>query len=244
MKDIDQGLGAVGLLALATALAVLLTIGTPIILAPDPIKVSDWLGFAGSVLGAMITLGAAFFAWRAVQGQISAQREQMQLDALIRVADRIEYHILPGLTLGTTILNNAVVQIAPTQPKEWILRLGRVGLNKDPRELREHLEKLGGGQIPSDLRDTIVNHVRWVRAAAKGVEDCERQIYYFSAQDKVTRKSDWERAEQALADAKDIAQTSKRGLSEVATALKLRRDKLHTQLERYRARIDAVVAQY
>lgn len=98
MGKFDHGLGAIGALSLTAALAVLLTAGIPILLAGDPLKVSDWLGFAGSFAGAMVALIAAVIAWRAVQRQIETQ---------MRIADRqsalAEYEALRKLS---TIISN------------------------------------------------------------------------------------------------------------------------------------------
>lgn len=70
---IDPGAGAIALLLLATALAVLLTTAVPITVSKDAVELKDWLGFAGNVLGAGVTLLAAVIAWHAVQRQIDAQ---------------------------------------------------------------------------------------------------------------------------------------------------------------------------
>lgn len=90
MKTLDQGFGAIGLLLLAAALSLLLTIGIPISVSRDSIELKDWLGFAGNVLGAFVALLAAIVAWQAVQRQISVQREANLLDILTREEDRIE----------------------------------------------------------------------------------------------------------------------------------------------------------
>lgn len=74
MRGFDHGFGVIGLTVLATAFAVLLTAGVPIVRTPDAVKISDWLGFAGNVVGAGATLAAAYIAWRAVQSQIALQQ--------------------------------------------------------------------------------------------------------------------------------------------------------------------------
>lgn len=75
MHHFDHGLGAIGLLCFAAILAVLVFTGIPLILAGEPLKASDWLGFAGSIAGAMMALIAAAVAWRAVQWQIEANHK-------------------------------------------------------------------------------------------------------------------------------------------------------------------------
>lgn len=51
MERHDQGIWAVGLLCLAAVLAPLLSIGIPLLVSPEPVKLSDWLGFAGAIVG-------------------------------------------------------------------------------------------------------------------------------------------------------------------------------------------------
>ncbi|MET4071544.1 hypothetical protein ABID58_006358 [Bradyrhizobium sp. S3.2.6] len=84
----DQGLGVIGLLVLATVLALLLTLGIPIAVSKDTVELKDWLGFAGNVLGACVTLLAAVIAWRAVQAQIASQRDAMLLEVTAREENR------------------------------------------------------------------------------------------------------------------------------------------------------------
>lgn len=92
----DHGLAAVGLICLALALTVLVTVGAPIAASHTTLELKDWLGFAGNILGGLFTLIAAYIAWRAVQPQIVAQRDATMLGLLSREEDRIE-RMLPGL---------------------------------------------------------------------------------------------------------------------------------------------------
>jgi hypothetical protein len=71
------GLSPVAIMTFALAVIALVSIGLPISLQVE--RLGDWLGFAGSLIGATITLGAAVAAWYAVQSQIAEQR---------RIADR------------------------------------------------------------------------------------------------------------------------------------------------------------
>jgi hypothetical protein len=75
MKKIDQGFGAIGLLILAVVLSCLLVTAVPVIRSEPPAHTSDWLGFAGGVVGGLMTMIAAGFAWIAVQRQIRAQTD-------------------------------------------------------------------------------------------------------------------------------------------------------------------------
>ncbi len=94
--ELDRGVGAVGLLLLAIALAMLLTIGIPISVSKEGVDLKDWLGFAGNVLGAGVTLLAAIVAWFAVQKQIGVEQKATFLNLIIREEDRIEVQ-LPAL---------------------------------------------------------------------------------------------------------------------------------------------------
>jgi hypothetical protein len=75
MKDGNlPGLSPLWLVSLALVLGVSIVVAVPISIATgDTIKLSDWIGFAGSIAGAAMTLLAATFAWFAVQKQIKAQ---------------------------------------------------------------------------------------------------------------------------------------------------------------------------
>lgn len=117
---LDQGLGTIGLLALATVLATLLSIGIPVIAASEPIKIADWLGFAGGFAGAMVTLIAAGIAWNAVQKQIEVQQKianrQLSIDALnilIRQAETLEreQRLIAGIELFARSANSPVVNV-------------------------------------------------------------------------------------------------------------------------------------
>jgi hypothetical protein len=81
------GLTPIAILVLFVALTFLLSAGIPIVLASEPVKVSDWLGFSGAVVSALVTLGAAVIAWRAVQRQIEAQRVIAERQAAIQSYD-------------------------------------------------------------------------------------------------------------------------------------------------------------
>jgi len=73
-----RGLAPIWLIALALVLGVLITVFAPILASPDPVKLSDWFGFAGSFVGAMVALTAAALAWRAVQGQIGQAEDAIE----------------------------------------------------------------------------------------------------------------------------------------------------------------------
>lgn len=97
-NDNLPGLTPIAILSLSAVLAVLLSVGIPILLSPEPVKLSDWLGFAGAVVAAPVTLAAAIIAWRAVQAQITAQRVIADQQAAIQT-----YGVLHEL--ATTIEN-------------------------------------------------------------------------------------------------------------------------------------------
>jgi hypothetical protein len=98
------GLTPVWLAFFALALTSLVLTAAPIIAGSEPVKLSDWLGFSGSVIGAIMTLIAAIIAWNAVRKQLrradeAAERTRLQnefsyramlpfsLSALIEYAD-------------------------------------------------------------------------------------------------------------------------------------------------------------
>jgi hypothetical protein len=73
-----SGLTPIWRLALALVLGVFITVFAPIAASADHVKLSDWLGFAGSFVGAMVTLAAAALAWWAVQSQIRQAKNAIE----------------------------------------------------------------------------------------------------------------------------------------------------------------------
>lgn len=65
-----------GLLVLFALLGVLLCVSLPVIKAEGAVRVSDWLGFAGNVVGALFAMIAAGVAWVAAQRQIRHAAKQ------------------------------------------------------------------------------------------------------------------------------------------------------------------------
>lgn len=105
----DQGFGVIGLLVLATALALLLTIGIPITVSKEAVELKDWLGFAGNLLGAGVTVIAAAVAWVSVQKQITTQRDATLLSIIAREEDRIEEQ-LPALVEISEMAHDCVAK--------------------------------------------------------------------------------------------------------------------------------------
>lgn len=72
----SSGLSPVWLIALAMVLGTTIVVLLPASIASgDPIKASDWIGFAGNVVAGVMTVIAALIAWVAVQKQIGAQQK-------------------------------------------------------------------------------------------------------------------------------------------------------------------------
>lgn len=93
MKKFDQGVGAIGLIVLAAVLASLLVTAMPLVKSEPPAHTSDWLGFAGGVVGGLMTLVAAVVAWVAVQRQIHAQLLIADGQAAIQSYNIVRDHI-------------------------------------------------------------------------------------------------------------------------------------------------------
>lgn len=89
MKRFDQGLGVMGLLALVVTLAVLLSVSLPIIKSDATLRVSDWLGFAGNMIAAVLAAVAAAVAWIAAQRQIRHAALQNSIIAYNAIRDLI-----------------------------------------------------------------------------------------------------------------------------------------------------------
>jgi hypothetical protein len=102
-KNQLSGLTPIWLLTLALALGIFLTVMAPIVAGNEPVKLSDWFGFAGSLGGAVVTLIAAVIAWKAVQAQI-AQSER----AIERARLAEQYAARAMLPLALSSLNEYV----------------------------------------------------------------------------------------------------------------------------------------
>lgn len=89
-STVPRGLTPICLLLLAALLGTLISVSVPFLFAKEDIKFSDWLGFSGSFLGAMVTLVAAAYAWRAVQAQLELQSKAVRLALISREEDRID----------------------------------------------------------------------------------------------------------------------------------------------------------
>jgi hypothetical protein len=72
----DKGLASLSVLAFFTVLAILLGVGLPVIQSEAALKVSDWLGFAGNIIAAVLAAVAATVAWFAAQRQIKQATRQ------------------------------------------------------------------------------------------------------------------------------------------------------------------------
>ena len=76
-------------MSLTLTCGVFLLIAVPTIIAAESVRASDWIGFAGNVLAAGMTIIAAAVAYSAVQRQV-------RIGLLGREEERIE-NALPGL---------------------------------------------------------------------------------------------------------------------------------------------------
>src|SRR6266851_7249999 len=75
-RDNLRGLSPLWLISLAMVLGTAIVVLIPASIASgDPIKSSDWIGFAGAVVAGTMTIIAAVVAWFAVQKQIAIQQE-------------------------------------------------------------------------------------------------------------------------------------------------------------------------
>lgn len=143
----DQGLGIIGMIVLATALALLLTTAIPISVSKETVELKDWLGFAGNVLGAGVALGAAVVAWKSVQDQISAQRDAMLLDMASRQLDRAEQE-LHALTVCCDLAIDVLrVMRADIFDHNRVQELQAIGLKRSEVETRRLIQTKVGGPI-------------------------------------------------------------------------------------------------
>ncbi|MHB8267815.1 hypothetical protein [Bradyrhizobium sp.] len=133
-----SGLSPLWLISLALILGTVILTAIPISIATgDTIKSSDWIGFAGNVVAAVMTLIGAAIAWFAVQQQITVQekianegsekekehREQIEAAAK-RAAVVVMSHSVHGA--GTLLFNtNQLLEIADW-PHDRVDRTGKL----------------------------------------------------------------------------------------------------------------------
>lgn len=80
MKQNLPGLSPLWLISLSLALGTTIVALIPVsISGGETIKANDWIGFAGSVVGSVVTLIAAAMAWFSLRGQIDEQRAEREI---------------------------------------------------------------------------------------------------------------------------------------------------------------------
>jgi hypothetical protein len=165
-----------GLIVLAVALAVLLTTGAPVANSETGVKLSDWLGFAGNILGALVTLVAAYIAWRAVQRQIGAERNATLLDVTTREEDRLEAE-LHAISALEDLYAVSVLQLQKvTNPYDHLQKLQAIGFSPSLSETREALRDRTGGPVPPLMLETFAQKYATLTGAVDRLNDIQNRI--------------------------------------------------------------------
>lgn len=171
MRNIDHGTAAISLLVLAAVLAVVLSVGIPIVLAAEPIKVSDWLGFAGAIAafaGAILVAKIAVApVWRQVNIMASqaalelypileadlteVDRDKVFLNSIWKIGDglkkvtaRVDFADQSDRLLAEAIANELINlrgMIDRIAEEEWQRFYGRLRLEEGLREQRKELRR-------------------------------------------------------------------------------------------------------
>ncbi|WP_316191270.1 MULTISPECIES: hypothetical protein [unclassified Bradyrhizobium] len=158
------------MIGLAVILTGLVTVGAPYAASHTTLEMKDWLGFAGNMLGACVTLLAAWIAWCAVRKQIDAQRDASLLEVVSREEDRLEAELLVidecvGLIDSITVTTHADSLISLN-----ITTLRRSGSFAEDGNLAEEIRRRTGAQsLPSfvpRLSRLVASYWREVEAAA------------------------------------------------------------------------------
>ncbi|MGM4891241.1 hypothetical protein [Tardiphaga sp. 839_C3_N1_4] len=108
------GLTPAWLVSLALALGTTIVVMIPVSIASgDPIKSSDWIGFAGNVVAGAMTLVAAIVAWFAVQSDIQEQKwrfdRELELKADANNIRQAEAKYAAAIVLSQTVHAAATV---------------------------------------------------------------------------------------------------------------------------------------
>jgi hypothetical protein len=162
----SSGLSPVWLISLAMVLGTAIVVLLPASIASgDPIKASDWIGFAGNVLAGAMTILAALIAWFAVQKQIGAQQKiaehQIAAQRIAILQDRLtillnDYRLawklrsaaaslgfIPRIFLPTPLVTIADSDQAISKYNEAAARLEQISEEFDMAETRRWSRNVG-----------------------------------------------------------------------------------------------------
>ncbi|MGJ5022355.1 hypothetical protein [Bradyrhizobium oligotrophicum] len=242
IATIDQGFGVVGLIGLGTALALLLTVGIPIILAPEPVKLSDWLGFAGNVLGSGVALLAAVIAWNAVQRQLSLQREQLLLGVLLREEDRLERQSF-DFNGCATYLRRVCDTIEDVPANDMIFSLRQLQLDATAGEIRRIVAAESGTDLASEAVSIAASKIRDLVEAARNmrITSSEQLFLEWRSQSNWIEYPEMTFEQHRERSVEDLKRQLK-GLSGAASSLFFRQVAVGKRMAEYRARIEAVLS--
>lgn len=158
----DKGMGAIGVLALFVILSVLLSTTLPVIKSEAPLKVADWLGFAGNIIASVFAAGAAVVAWIAAQRQIRHAALQNSV---------IAFGTLKGILEALNADFNATHKIAMALDsiEGWVEFSGVKSLDlveESVKELMEAAEKLSSATAEASgtpstrkMRGDLLSHL-------------------------------------------------------------------------------------
>lgn len=121
-KGYLPGLSPLWLIMLAMVLGTLIVVLLPVAIATgEPIKSSDWIGFAGNVVSGAVTLLAAIVAWFAVQRQITASKEianLTQTEAWETIRDDLR-DMVDGIDIFWRSVDHAMASTKTEELQEW-----------------------------------------------------------------------------------------------------------------------------
>jgi hypothetical protein len=165
----ERGLASIAVLVLFAVLAALLGVWLPIIKSDAPLKVSDWLGFAGNIISAVLAAIAVTVAWVAAQRQIrhaARQNSVIAYGALREVIASINRDAIINLSICTALARIEEELKDMRKKKEINSRLmslsysfvGRElnSLKEAKDELEERRENPWGGPKERAVRDNLI----------------------------------------------------------------------------------------
>lgn len=163
-------------MTLAIVLTVLVTVGAPMVASKTTLELKDWLGFAGNILGALVTLVAAYVAWRAVQRQVRTERNATLLDVTSREEVRLEAE-LHAISVFEDLYLLTISGHEPMQiPQNYIDMMKAVGFSQSVSETRAALRSRVGGAIPPIMLEgfaikyaSLTKHVERLRTTQQQV---------------------------------------------------------------------------
>lgn len=184
MKDYDHTIGVIVLAGIACIASVVFAAGIPLLLEAEKVKLSDWLGFAGNILGGGVALVAATIAWKAVRQQTDAQREQMTLGAVLHQKTDVDREIIVVTACETILRKLQQILMDSDTAAEYQLQLIGLGFSCDWDQLVRKIAADANCDIANQNVMTVSQPIFTVMVVLDGMYSTEANHFAFAIRAK------------------------------------------------------------